>query len=67
MSLTFSKLKSNLSAALNVKKKQMMADPSEKFKTTKDLTLTEQGPFVLLEFSVSFTSSSEKSVYLMDM
>ncbi|OWZ55034.1 transcription initiation factor TFIID subunit 1 [Cryptococcus neoformans c45] len=54
VSLTFSKLKSNLSAALNVKKKQMMADPSEKFKTTKDLTLTEQGPFVLLEFSEEY-------------
>ncbi|WVN85623.1 uncharacterized protein L203_100772 [Cryptococcus depauperatus CBS 7841] len=51
---TFSKLKSNPSASLNVKKKQMLADPSEKFKTTKDLTLTERGPFVLLELSEEY-------------
>lgn len=42
----------------------MMADPSEKFKTTKDLTLTEQGPFVLLEFSVSFAALSKKKCIL---
>ena len=29
-----------------------MADPGERFKTTKDLTLAEKGPYVLLEFSV---------------
>lgn len=29
-----------------------MADPGERFKTTKDLTMAEKGPYVLLEFSV---------------
>ncbi len=31
-----------------------MADPGEPFKTSKDLTLTEKGPFVLLEFSEEY-------------
>ncbi|KAK8865758.1 hypothetical protein IAR55_000905 [Kwoniella newhampshirensis] len=51
---SFSKLKSNPSASVSSKKKHMMADPSERFKTTKDLTMTEKGPFVLLEFSEEY-------------
>lgn len=31
-----------------------MADPSERFKTTKDLTMSEKGPCVLLEFSEEY-------------
>lgn len=31
-----------------------MADPSEKFKSTKDLTMSEKGPCVLLEFSEEY-------------
>ncbi|WVQ71168.1 hypothetical protein IAR50_000693 [Cryptococcus sp. DSM 104548] len=53
VTLTFSKLKHNVSAGANVKKKTV-SDPGEKFKTTKDLTLTEQGTFVLLEFSEEY-------------
>ena len=52
ITLSFSKLKSNPSASVSTKKKALMADPSERFRTTKDLTLAEKGPFVLLEFSV---------------
>ncbi|WRT63957.1 uncharacterized protein IL334_000884 [Kwoniella shivajii] len=50
----FSKLKSNPSASVSSKKKQIVADPSERFKTTKDLTLTEKGPYVLFEFSEEY-------------
>jgi len=53
ITLGFSRLKSNPSAVVSNKKKAMMVDPSEKFKTTKDLTMAEKGPYVLLEFSVS--------------
>lgn len=52
--LGFHKLKPNPTSG--IRKKQAMADPSERFKTSKDLTLTEKGPFVLLEFSVSLCS-----------
>jgi hypothetical protein len=52
--ITFHKLKSNPSASVRSKKKQTVADPSERFKTTKDLTLTEKGPYVLLEFSEEY-------------
>ena len=52
ITLSFSKLKSNPSASVSTKKKAMMADPSERFKSTKDLTMAEKGPYVLLEFSV---------------
>lgn len=31
-----------------------MADPSERFKSTKDLTMSEKGPCVLLEFSEEY-------------
>ncbi|WWD18061.1 hypothetical protein CI109_102508 [Kwoniella shandongensis] len=54
VTFSFSKLKSNPSASVSSKKKQMMADPSERFKSTKDLTMTEKGPFVLLEFSEEY-------------
>ncbi|ORY20963.1 hypothetical protein BCR39DRAFT_554452 [Naematelia encephala] len=54
VTLTFSKLKSNPSAAVSTKKKAMMADPAERFKTTRDLTVSEKGPFVLLEFSEEY-------------
>lgn len=49
--ITFSKLRSNPSAAGSSRKK-LISDPSERFKTTKDLTLAEKGPYILLEFSV---------------
>jgi hypothetical protein len=58
VNLNFSRLKSNPNAAVSSKKKAMMVDPSERFKSTKDLTMAEKGPFVLLEFSVSTISSS---------
>lgn len=51
--ISFSKLKSNPSASARTKRKALVADPSERFKTTKDLTMSEKGPYVLLEFSVS--------------
>ncbi|WOO83710.1 Putative transcription initiation factor TFIID subunit [Vanrija pseudolonga] len=50
--LSFSKLKSNPSSSS--RKNKTMTDPSERFKTTKDLSLTEKGPFVLLEFSEEY-------------
>ncbi|RXK42077.1 transcription initiation factor TFIID subunit 1 [Tremella mesenterica] len=54
VTLTFSKLKSNPTATVSSKKKQILADPSERFKSTKDLTMTEKGPLVLLEFSEEY-------------
>ncbi|BEJ18121.1 hypothetical protein CspHIS471_0703980 [Cutaneotrichosporon sp. HIS471] len=48
---SFSKLKPNPNTQ---RKSRVMADPSERFKTTKDLSLTEKGPFVLLEFSEEY-------------
>ncbi|WWC58417.1 uncharacterized protein I303_100957 [Kwoniella dejecticola CBS 10117] len=54
VAFSFSRLKSNPSAAVSSKKKQIVADPSERFKTTKDLTLAEKGPYVLLEFSEEY-------------
>ncbi|WWC66567.1 uncharacterized protein I206_100470 [Kwoniella pini CBS 10737] len=54
VTFSFSRLKSNPSAAVSSKKKQIVADPSERFKTTKDLTLAEKGPYVLLEFSEEY-------------
>ncbi|KAK4687485.1 hypothetical protein P7C73_g2628, partial [Tremellales sp. Uapishka_1] len=51
--ISFSKLKSNPSYSSS-KKKQLMTDPAERFKSTKDLTLAEKGPFVLLEFSEEY-------------
>jgi 3-polyprenyl-4-hydroxybenzoate decarboxylase len=48
------KLKNNPSASVSSKKKQVLADPSERFKTTKDLTMSEKGPCVLLEFSEEY-------------
>ncbi|WVQ97109.1 hypothetical protein IAU59_004219 [Kwoniella sp. CBS 9459] len=54
VTFTFSKLKSNPSASVSSKKKQIVADPAERFKTTKDLSLTEKGPYVLLEFSEEY-------------
>ena len=58
ITVTFSKLKSNPSASVSSKKKAMMVDPSERFKTSKDLTMAEKGPFVLLEFSVKSARSA---------
>jgi hypothetical protein len=52
VSVSFSKLKTNPSASVSTKKKRMMTDPAERFKTSKDLSLSEKGPYVLLEFSV---------------
>lgn len=53
ITIAFTKLKSNPSAGISSKKKAMSLDPSERFKSTKDLTMAEKGPYVLLEFSVS--------------
>jgi len=53
ITIIFSKLKSNPSASVSSKKKAMMVDPSERFRSSKDLTMAEKGPFVLFEFSVS--------------
>jgi hypothetical protein len=53
ITLGFSKLKSNPKTVVSSKKKAMMVDPSERFKSSKDLTMAEKGPYVLLEFSVS--------------
>jgi hypothetical protein len=50
----FHKIKNNPSASVSSKKKQVMADPSERFKTTKDLTMSEKGPCILLEFSEEY-------------
>lgn len=57
--LSFSKLKSNPSSSS--RKNKTLTDPSELFKTTKDLSLTEKGPFVLLEFSVSTCAISSSN------
>lgn len=54
VSISLHKLKNNPSASVSSKKKQIMADPSERFKTTKDLTMSEKGPCVLLEFSEEY-------------
>ena len=54
VSLGFSKLKSNASGSANSKKRTVAADPSERFKSTKDLTMSEKGTFVLLEFSEEY-------------
>lgn len=51
--LGFSKLRPNPISSSTSRKKAMMTDPSERFRTTKDLTMSEKGPYVLLEFSVS--------------
>ncbi len=56
ITITFSKLKSNPSASVSTKKRATMVDPSERFRTTKDLTMAEKGPFVLLEFSANSRS-----------
>ncbi|KAL7423762.1 hypothetical protein Q5752_001346 [Cryptotrichosporon argae] len=53
VSFTFSKLKTNPTIKSS-KKKQAWQDPSEAFKTTKDLSMSEKGPFVLLEFSEEY-------------
>lgn len=45
--LSFAKLKPNP----NKSKGKFVADPAERFKTTKDLSVTEKCPFALLEFS----------------
>lgn len=50
--LGFTKLKNNPNSSQ--KRNKLVADPSEKFKTTKDLSLTEKGPYVLLEFSEEY-------------
>jgi transcription initiation factor TFIID subunit 1 len=47
--LGFTKLRSNPNNSQ--KRNKLVADPSERFKTTKDLSLAEKGPYVLLEFS----------------
>jgi hypothetical protein len=52
---TFHKLRPNPITGTS-RKQQAMADPSERFKTTRDLTLTEKGPCVLLEFSEEYPS-----------
>ena len=44
----------------------MMADPGERFKTTKDLTMAEKGPYVLFEFSVSFLRAPIGALKLAD-
>lgn len=49
---SFNKLKSNPNASQ--KRNKMAADPAERFKTSKDLSLTEKGSFVLLEFSEEY-------------
>lgn len=49
---SFNKLKSNPNASQ--KRNKMATDPAERFKTSKDLSLTEKGPFVLLEFSEEY-------------
>nr|XP_019049032.1 transcription initiation factor TFIID subunit 1 [Kwoniella bestiolae CBS 10118]OCF27962.1 transcription initiation factor TFIID subunit 1 [Kwoniella bestiolae CBS 10118] len=54
VTFSFSKIKSNPSAAVSSKKNKIVADPSERFKTTKDLSLAEKGPYVLLEFSEEY-------------
>ncbi|WWC86076.1 uncharacterized protein L201_000947 [Kwoniella dendrophila CBS 6074] len=54
VTFSFSKIRSNPSASVGSKKKQIVADPSERFKSTKDLTLAEKGPYVLLEFSEEY-------------
>ncbi|WWC99494.1 hypothetical protein V866_006397 [Kwoniella sp. B9012] len=54
VTFSFSKIKSNPSANVSSKKSKIVADPSERFKTTKDLTLAEKGPYVLLEFSEEY-------------
>ncbi|WVR05721.1 hypothetical protein IAU60_002745 [Kwoniella sp. DSM 27419] len=54
VTFTFSKLRSNPSAQVSSKKKQIVADPAERFKSTKDLTMSEKGPYVLLEFSEEY-------------
>lgn len=53
--LTFSKLRANPSASGSSRKK-LISDPSERFKSTKDLTLAEKGPYILLEFSVRIST-----------
>jgi hypothetical protein len=53
ISLSFTKLRSNPISSTSARKKAMSTNPSERFKSTKDLTMTEKGPYVLLEFSVS--------------
>lgn len=53
MELKFQKLRANPISSNTSRKKAMMTDPSERFKSTRDLTMAEKGPYVLLEFSVS--------------
>ena len=44
-----------------------MADPAERFKSTKDLSMSEKGPYVLLEFSVRAAVFTSQNTVLMDL
>ena len=52
VTLGFSKLRPSHTGAKS-RKKTMVMDPAERFNSTRDLTLAEKGPYLLLEFSVS--------------
>jgi hypothetical protein len=65
VSITFSKLKSNKDAGRGKSSVRTAADMAERLRSTKDLTLSEKGAFVLLEFSVRFAISNRPGADLL--